>query len=62
MAEYKKIPVDFETYDLVKYLAKRNWRGLGAQVRIWADREMEKIKEEEDQAEAIPAVQEKRGV
>lgn len=40
-ARYKNIPVDPITYNLVKQLADRNRRGLGAQVQVWAEAEVQ---------------------
>lgn len=39
MAEYKNIPVDPETYKIVRALADAHDRGLGAQIRVMARRD-----------------------
>lgn len=53
MADYKNIPVDPETHLLAKGLAKRNRRGLGAQVRIAIDHELERERQEQEAAEQL---------
>jgi hypothetical protein len=51
-SKYKNIPVDPITYDMVKAAAEKNRRGLGAQVRVWADQELQK------ERQAVPHMQE----
>lgn len=40
MAKYKNIPVKPEVYEQVQALADANRRGLGDQVKAWAEREL----------------------
>lgn len=43
MAEYRNIPVDPETYEMVKALGEAYERKMGAQVRVMARAEWEKL-------------------
>ena len=43
MADYKNIPVDLETYGIVKALGNAYARKMGAQVKVMAKAEYEKL-------------------